>query len=78
MRWDGFPGCVWAHRSRRPYGARSTASRLSDPLSAGDRVALHWDWVCDTITAEQEEAVAYYTGRHLDLVNAFLAGRRSP
>ena len=22
-------------------------------LAAGDRVALHWDWVCDTLTADQ-------------------------
>jgi uncharacterized protein DUF6390 len=26
-------------------------------LSAGDRVTLHWDWVCDVVTAEQAARV---------------------
>jgi hypothetical protein len=26
---------------------------LIDPPMPGDRVALHWDWVCDTVTEEQ-------------------------
>lgn len=32
----------------------STGGRtLLDGLSPGDRVALHWDWVCDVLTEEQ-------------------------
>lgn len=80
LRWDGsrlLLGEPVAETVRRSIDGVA----LSDPLSVGDRVALHWDWVCDTITDEQEEAVAYYTGRHLDLVNTCLVGlaeRRSP
>jgi hypothetical protein len=32
-------------------------------LSAGDRVALHWDWVCDVITDEQAARIDAYEQR---------------
>lgn len=49
---------------------------LSSPLSVGDRVSLHWDWVCDRISAAQSQALETYSERHRDLVNRWLAGRR--
>lgn len=49
---------------------------LSSALTVGDRVALHWDWVCDRITADQDRALQFYSQRHLDLVNRWLAERR--
>ena len=30
---------------------------LGSPLSEGDLVALHWDWVCDAITPDQRDAL---------------------
>jgi hypothetical protein len=30
---------------------------LLDGIAPGDRVALHWDWVCDVITHEQARAI---------------------
>jgi hypothetical protein len=30
---------------------------LLDGISPGDRVALHWDWVCDVITHEQASSI---------------------
>ncbi len=48
---------------------------LSSALTEGDLVALHWDWVCDRITDGQRDALAAYSGRHLDLANSMLAGR---
>ena len=32
-------------------------STLLDGLSAGDTVALHWDWICDVLTEEQVRRV---------------------
>ena len=40
-----------------------TARRAGDGMAlirgpvAGDRVALHWDWVCDVLAPEQAERV---------------------
>lgn len=48
---------------------------LSEPLTPGDTVALHWDWVCDRITGAQQQALQGYTGRHIDLVNDWLVDR---
>nr|BFE74953.1 hypothetical protein GCM10020092_082540 [Actinoplanes digitatis] len=35
----------------------ANGNSLLGGLSPGDRVALHWDWVCDVITAEQQERI---------------------
>ena len=39
----------------------------------GDKVALHWDWICDVINGEQHAMLDRYTARHLALVNSVLA-----
>ena len=49
---------------------------LSEAISVGDHVALHWDWVCDVISDEQRALLDRYTARHLALVNLVLAERR--
>ena len=38
---------------------------LPGPLAEGDRVALHWDWVCDVITEAQQDALVRYSDRHV-------------
>jgi hypothetical protein len=43
--------------------------RLGGELQPGDGVALHWDWVCDRLTAEQEARLRFYSNRMLELVN---------
>jgi hypothetical protein len=44
-------------------------------LRPGEVVSLHWDWVCDRLTATQESELAGRTARQLDAVNGWLAGR---
>ena len=34
-------------------------------LAPGDRVALHWDWVCDVLTGEQTDRLIAYEERQL-------------
>ncbi len=48
---------------------------LSNPISSGDWVALHWDWVCDTLSPAQCAALQHYSGRQLEVVNAQLRQR---
>jgi len=43
--------------------------KLVGELRPGDAVALHWDWVCDRLTDEQESRLRFYSNRMLDLVN---------
>ncbi|MGQ0837241.1 DUF6390 family protein [Actinokineospora sp.] len=38
-------------------------------LSTGDWVSLHWDWICDRLTARQLGFLRRYTVRQLDIVN---------
>ena len=42
---------------------------LARGIGPGDRVALHWDWVCDKLTDRQLRALRGYSQRHLDMVN---------
>ncbi|MFI5891009.1 DUF6390 family protein [Actinoplanes sp. NPDC051513] len=50
--WDG--SALAPGRPREEEVAWSAGGRsLLAGLSPGDRVALHWDWVCDVITPEQ-------------------------
>jgi Family of unknown function (DUF6390) len=42
---------------------------LAGPLEPGDRVSLHWEWVCDRITEGQVARLRGYTERHLAIVN---------
>lgn len=52
LAWDGSAlvlASAVTDRARWSVGGRS----LIAPPTVGDVVALHWDWVCDVLTAEQ-------------------------
>jgi hypothetical protein len=38
-------------------------------LAPGDQVSLHWEWVCDRLSAVQVRWLERYTRRHLRIVN---------
>lgn len=38
-------------------------------FAVGDWVSMHWEWVCDRLTARQLAALRHYTQLHLDVVN---------
>ena len=48
---------------------------LASDLAVGDWVSLHWEWVCDRLTAQQRRLLRHYTDRHLAIVNE--AGTRT-
>ncbi len=59
LDWDGSGLSVGAPRSEIVRWS-SDGRSLIDPPMPGDRVALHWDWVCDTITEEQCALIESY------------------
>lgn len=46
------------------------------PLIEGDWVSLHWEWVCDRLTARQLRHLRHFSRRQLALTNAGLAHHR--
>lgn len=38
-------------------------------FQVGDWVSMHWEWVCDRLSAAQLSALRHYTRLHLDVVN---------
>jgi hypothetical protein len=62
---------VLAHGSkRREVVSWAVDGRSLLPgLTPGDRVALHWDWVCDVITGEQADRLNACEHRQLALVS---------
>ncbi|GAB3824180.1 DUF6390 family protein [Kribbella italica] len=53
---------------------RETVRRhdLLDPLAPGEWVSLHWQWVCDRLTAEQLTALRGWSAYHLTIANTGL------
>jgi Family of unknown function (DUF6390) len=73
LRWDGSrleAGSTSLEVVRWSTDGRS----LLDGLSPGDRVSLHWDWVCDVVTPEQARSIQSREARQL----AVLGGPRTP
>ncbi|WP_329613512.1 DUF6390 family protein [Streptomyces brevispora] len=50
--WDGT-GTVAGDWQEETVRFSAGGRTLIDGVSPGDRVALHWDWVCDVLTDEQ-------------------------
>ena len=75
LTWDGAalrPGpAVDEVVSWSAYG-RS----LLDGLSPGDRVTLHWDWVCDVVTERQSRVVERLAARQYDALFAAFPPRQ--
>lgn len=42
---------------------------LVQDFAVGDQVSMHWEWVCDRLTAAQVAALRHYTALHLQVVN---------
>ncbi|MGI8577307.1 MAG: DUF6390 family protein [Nocardioidaceae bacterium] len=44
-----------------------------DGVQEGDVVSVHWDWICDLLTAAQAQAIQAYEARQLAVTNRVLA-----
>jgi uncharacterized protein DUF6390 len=71
LRWDGHRlGLGEAEAQRAMLSAAQART-----LRPGDTVALHWDWVCETLTPPQLRRLRHYTATQLRLVNSGHVGR---
>ena len=68
LTWDGRQLQLGVHEEREVSWRREGLGFL-DALRPGNRVALHWDWVCDRLTGAQAAALQSYTARMLALAN---------
>ncbi len=60
--------------AREESAAWSVQGRsLLSSVSVGNNVALHWDWVCDVLSAEQLAALVQHSADQLDRTNAVFA-----
>jgi hypothetical protein len=71
LTWDGSrldrgPVCTETVR----WSANGRA--FLDGVSPGDRVALHWDWVCDVISQEQADAIESRESRQRQALDSLL------
>lgn len=57
----------------RPARRRTAAGPFVDDLRVGDRVAVHWDLVCDRLDADQAGSLEYWTDWQLTRTNPRLA-----
>jgi len=60
--------------AREESAAWSVQGRsLLSSVCVGSNVALHWDWVCDVLSAEQLAALVQHSADQLDRTNAVFA-----
>lgn len=68
LTWDGSTLGLGEPRVETARWADSGRS-LSAAVTSGAWVSLHWDWVCDVLTAPQVEALRDFTTRQLERSN---------
>jgi len=71
LTWDGSRlgrGAVCTETVRWSANGRA----FLDRVSPGDRVALHWDWVCDVITQVQADEIESRESRQRQAVDSLL------
>lgn len=74
LRWDGRSLSVGPAREEQARWSRGPSSLVSattegNPITPGDSVAIHWDWVCDRLSPAQASALNDRTERQLELTN---------
>lgn len=72
--WNGYAlsiGPAVEERVRVARDQRSLASATAGGhiVAPGDTVAMHWNWVCDRLSAHQSTALADRTMRQIELAN---------
>jgi hypothetical protein len=71
LTWNGHRLDLAPATTEVAVAAIDGAGLISD-LQPGDRVALHWDWVCDRLTPTQLRALRQWTRYHLAIANSRL------
>lgn len=72
LSWNGARLSLSQPREERVPVARGGLSLLPD-VGPGDQVALHWNWLCDRLSADQVCALEAATRRQITVTNRRLA-----
>jgi len=67
LTWDGAELGL-----AEPAAERIPAGNVQVDVEVGDQVALHWEWLCDHLSAAQQEALEQSTRRELAAATARL------
>ncbi|GAA3587012.1 DUF6390 family protein [Kribbella ginsengisoli] len=68
LAWDGHALSLGTLRKETVIRGTNGLDLLG-PLSPGDWVSLHWQWVCDRIDLRRVTALRHYSAYHLNLTN---------
>ena len=68
LTWDGRHLALGEARTEHPCWAHRGRSLLG-AVREGDRVAMHWDWICDTLSPHQLDQLRRRTAQQLALTN---------
>ncbi|MDQ2751072.1 MAG: DUF6390 family protein [Pseudonocardiales bacterium] len=63
---------AWSVEGRTLLPVETTRDGLVAPVSSGDQIAMHWDWVCDVLDAAQVTQLELHTVDQLARTNAGL------
>jgi Family of unknown function (DUF6390) len=63
---------AWSVDGRTVLPAEAADGSLMSPVSVGDEIAMHWDWVCDVLSAAQAAQLELRTTDQLARTNAGL------
>jgi Family of unknown function (DUF6390) len=72
LTWDGRRLALGDERTESVRWSAAGLA-LATGLEPGDTVALHWDWVCDRISAEDRRALESTSDDQLELTNTYLS-----
>jgi hypothetical protein len=68
LAWDGSWLRLGELRTESVRWSSGGMSLVSAPV-AGDLVSMHWDWVCERLTADRADALADATAHALEMAN---------
>jgi hypothetical protein len=63
---------AWAVDGKSLLAAPDVDGATTAPVAVGDRVAMHWDWLCDVLTADQVKQLELRSADQLARTNAGL------
>jgi hypothetical protein len=68
---------AWSIDGRTLLPAEAADGGLAPPVSVGDHIAMHWDWVCDVLSPAQVAQLELHTTEQLARANAGLRASAS-
>jgi Family of unknown function (DUF6390) len=70
--WDGRALTLGPMVEEQAHAGLDSAAAAAPALQVGDRVAIHWGWVCDVLDSRRLAQLRHYTASQLRLVNKAL------